>query len=299
MGSIANTHAINQSSNTSLLVRDQSGFGMSTDDSFFGTSPSVDEFLDMNAGSGHHPSVSSASDIEMDLSDPSRDDLPAFFFPEQSISAVGPSFIDPSAISGPERQSVSSRTAPVQNMGRLYPGVHTQQQAAKLREQQQQQQQQQQEQQRQATQKLSLRGGAVVPHHSTDAMVEERISRLLDSMRRSSGTDSSEGDDPNAQANGIQGQIARMRKDEEDMDEDERLLASEQGKKLSSKERRQLRNKVSARAFRSRRKGKTLKPPSLIDLIADLGRQNTLVNSKGKLLPRPTKPTVFGPITAR
>jgi hypothetical protein len=38
------------------------------------------------------------------------------------------------------------------------------------------------------------------------------------------------------------------------MDEDERLLNSEEGKKLSSKERRQLRNKVSARAFRSRRK---------------------------------------------
>ncbi|KAA8896464.1 hypothetical protein FN846DRAFT_893299 [Sphaerosporella brunnea] len=48
--------------------------------------------------------------------------------------------------------------------------------------------------------------------------------------------------------------IARMKKEEEDMDEDERLLASEEGKKLSSKERRQLRNKVSARAFRSRRK---------------------------------------------
>jgi len=38
------------------------------------------------------------------------------------------------------------------------------------------------------------------------------------------------------------------------MDEDERLLNSEEGKKLSSKERSQLRNKVSARAFRSRRK---------------------------------------------
>jgi hypothetical protein len=50
--------------------------------------------------------------------------------------------------------------------------------------------------------------------------------------------------------------VQRMRKEEEDMDEDERLLASEEGKKLSSKERRQLRNKVSARAFRSRRKGK-------------------------------------------
>lgn len=49
--------------------------------------------------------------------------------------------------------------------------------------------------------------------------------------------------------------IMRSKKDEDDMDEDERLLNSEEGKKLSSKERRQLRNKVSARAFRSRRKG--------------------------------------------
>lgn len=49
-------------------------------------------------------------------------------------------------------------------------------------------------------------------------------------------------------------QMAKSKKDEQDMDEDERLLASEEGKKLSSKERRQLRNKVSARAFRSRRK---------------------------------------------
>lgn len=47
-----------------------------------------------------------------------------------------------------------------------------------------------------------------------------------------------------------------VKREDDDMDEDERLLASEEGKKLSSKERRQLRNKVSARAFRSRRKGK-------------------------------------------
>jgi hypothetical protein len=50
-------------------------------------------------------------------------------------------------------------------------------------------------------------------------------------------------------------QAQRAKKEEDEMDEDERLLASEEGKKLSSKERRQLRNKVSARAFRSRRKG--------------------------------------------
>lgn len=67
---------------------------------------------------------------------------------------------------------------------------------------------------------------------------------------------SSTGEDATAGASGLS-HSARMRKDEEDMDEDERLLASEEGKKLTSKERRQLRNKVSARAFRSRRKGKS------------------------------------------
>lgn len=59
--------------------------------------------------------------------------------------------------------------------------------------------------------------------------------------------------------------LPRSKKEEDDMDEDERLLASEEGKKLSSKERRQLRNKVSARAFRSRRKGKNSQFPIMID----------------------------------
>ncbi|TGZ78434.1 hypothetical protein EX30DRAFT_373802 [Ascodesmis nigricans] len=48
--------------------------------------------------------------------------------------------------------------------------------------------------------------------------------------------------------------LDKQKKEQAEMDEDEKLLASEEGKKLSSKERRQLRNKVSARAFRSRRK---------------------------------------------
>ena len=48
----------------------------------------------------------------------------------------------------------------------------------------------------------------------------------------------------------------RTRTEEEDsMNEDERLLASEEGKKLSSKDRRRLRNKISAKAHRSRRRG--------------------------------------------
>lgn len=56
--------------------------------------------------------------------------------------------------------------------------------------------------------------------------------------------------------------IACIKKHSEDMDEDERLLASEEGKRLPSKEHRQLRNKVSARAFRSRRKG-AFSPPAV------------------------------------
>ena len=48
----------------------------------------------------------------------------------------------------------------------------------------------------------------------------------------------------------------RIRTEEEDtMNEDERLLASEAGKQLSSKDRRRLRNKISAKAHRSRRRG--------------------------------------------
>lgn len=74
-------------------------------------------------------------------------------------------------------------------------------------------------------------------------------------MRHSSVASSNDDQAATPNANGSQSH-SRTRKDEEDMDEDERLLASEEGKKLSSKERRQLRNKVSARAFRSRRKGK-------------------------------------------
>jgi hypothetical protein len=53
-------------------------------------------------------------------------------------------------------------------------------------------------------------------------------------------------------------------------DEDEKILASEEGKRLNPRERRQLRNKVSARNFRVRRKGTS---SFLIPLIA----QNILV----------------------
>jgi hypothetical protein len=88
-----------------------------------------------------------------------------------------------------------------------------------------------------------------------DPVVEERISQLLHQMRQNAIANGEASPSP---SNGMP-HMAKAKKDEADMDEDERLLASEEGKKLSSKERRQLRNKVSARAFRSRRKGKPLR----------------------------------------
>nr|POF13508.1 bzip-type transcription factor mbz1 [Quercus suber] len=87
--------------------------------------------------------------------------------------------------------------------------------------------------------------------HVSEAHVEGSISRLLNQIRQDSATGDQDGD-----SNDDLSQLARMKSDEDEMSEDERLLASEEGEKLSSKERRQLRNKVSARAFRSRRKGR-------------------------------------------
>merc|ERR1712144_70274 len=128
--------------------------------------------------------------------------------------------------------------------------MHQQQAALAKAQAQQKQQQQIIQQQRQNAmvgqqkQPQRARGSTV-----TDPIVEEKISQLLNSMRHSSV-----GSDETSNNGNNMSHVQRARKDEGDMDEDERLLASEEGKKLSSKERRQLRNKVSARAFRSRRK---------------------------------------------
>lgn len=90
---------------------------------------------------------------------------------------------------------------------------------------------------------------------SRDPVIEKKISQLLKSMRQGGKNDEGE----EAKHMSSQSSSAQdSRKNKKEMDDDERLLASEEGKMLSSKERRQLRNKVSARAFRSRRKGKNL-----------------------------------------
>lgn len=252
LGSLANTLAVNQP-NTFGFGRYQSGSLIP--DGYY-SSNTTDDFFDFNTVPSHNPSFSSSTDMDMDFDSPTSD-----LFTPLNLSS-NDDFVDPNAIGGQEDLSPSS--TPVQNnAGKLWPGMHQQQAAmakaqAQKRQQQQQQQQQQQAKvvqapmaapQRQAAPKAS----SSASRPGTDPIVEERISRLLNQMRQNSVT-SSHDDAPTPNANG-QTHLARQRKDEEDMDEDERLLASEEGKKLSSKERRQLRNKVSARAFRSRRKG--------------------------------------------
>ncbi|KAI8962074.1 hypothetical protein F5Y11DRAFT_204938 [Daldinia sp. FL1419] len=174
---------------------------------------------------------------DMDLDFESQTDA-SFFFPDSTI--------DPNAIGG-DSQAMTSPTATSQtsSVGRMYPGMH--QQAALAKAQAQHRQQQQLIQQRQQCQPPKQhRSKAPIP---SDPIVEQKITQLLNSMRSKNGSSPSESGD-----NSTLLQLPRPKKDEDEMDEDEKLLASEEGKKLSSKERRQLRNKVSARAFRSRRK---------------------------------------------
>lgn len=164
-----------------------------------------------------------ASDLDMDFETTDS----------QFFATVNPSNIEQDNSSG----SVSPSSVSSGN-GRLWPGAHSQAALAKAQAQQRQLMQQRQA----APQKA--RGKSAQP---TDPMVERKITQLLNSMRAKPSS-------PEGSVTGGSGSMARSKKAEDDMDEDERLLASEEGKKLSSKERRQLRNKVSARAFRSRRK---------------------------------------------
>ena len=258
------TSAVDQPVNFSY----QQNLAQASTDGLFGMS-STDEFFDFNTAPDHNSSFSNSSDIDMEFDSPQ--DL---FISTNSSQTSSADYIDPSAIGGHEDTSAAS--TPIQsNVGRLWPGMHQQQaNMAKAQAQAQQQkrvqQQQQQQQQQQASSTIQhpqalhrSQSRQVTPRLTgnlsrppTDPVVEERISRLLNEMRQSSVASTVDDDAATPNVNGMS-HLARQRKEEEDMDEDERLLASEEGKKLSSKERRQLRNKVSARAFRSRRKGNT------------------------------------------
>jgi hypothetical protein len=207
---------------------------------------------------------------------------PAYFF--ASNDALQDDFVDPSAITQEEVPNV-----------RVWPGMHQQQAAiAKAQQQAQQQRQQQLVQQRQAQQQQQqqqqsrLQPAQPARKSSSplsDARTEETIARVVAQIRQNSQNAALASQDGSSN---LLPHIIRAKKDEDDMDEDERLLASEEGKKLSSKERRQLRNKVSARAFRSRRKGKHMHTPQL-DLANT--QQSTLASSRVRLPSRSTRPT--------
>jgi hypothetical protein len=191
--------------------------------------------FDFNTAPGRNPS-------EMEI-EPENMNASPYFYPANPGNKS--QYVDPNALGGQEL----AQAGPSTQVGRMYPGMH-QQQAAMAKAQQQKQsdiaRHQMQQRPEQATAMLQTRGP-----RNPDPVVEERISRLLQQMRQNAMAN---GEGSPTPSHGMP-QMAKARKDEADMDEDERLLASEEGKKLSSKERRQLRNKVSARAFRSRRKG--------------------------------------------
>ncbi|KAI9721800.1 MAG: hypothetical protein M1812_002135 [Candelaria pacifica] len=240
VGALANTFAINEANNVQFIPN-QSDFSMSNDNFF---SMNTNEDFDFG---------STSPQMTLDFETAPQEDLPAFFYPAQQSSSTS-AFVNPAAVSGqdePMSQSENVPEAPApSNVGRLWPGMHQQQALAKAQAEASQRKQNQQEPNVHQPSSRSQKSAAQRPN---DPIADEKISQLLNSMRHSSVASSNEdGTTPNA--NGGLSHISRSRKDEDDMDEDERLLASEEGKKLSSKERRQLRNKVSARAFRSRRK---------------------------------------------
>ncbi|KAI0441035.1 hypothetical protein F4803DRAFT_441208 [Xylaria telfairii] len=210
-----------------------------------------EELYDFNTTTSSQNTMASP-DMDIDFDSPAE---PTFFFP-------------PTPAVNPHQNNAASTSVATQPgaVGRMYPGVHAQRAAMakaqaqakgqvdaradqKLKHQiemmRRQEQQLHHQQLHRPQQAKQSRPKASQP---PDPIVEQKITQLLNSMR--SNPTPSETDD----ADSPLVQVPRLKKEQDDMDEDERLLASEEGKKLSSKERRQLRNKVSARAFRSRRK---------------------------------------------
>lgn len=226
-GALANTLQVNQ--NNSQIT----GYQQFDIDAYFANLNGGD--YDFNTSPAQ---TVGASDIDMDFDSPSGP-----YFSESTIN--------PNAIGGQEGLPSPPVVSTQGTVGRMWPGMH--QQAAMAKAQAQQRQQQQiiaQQQQQRSNQQGHKQHRPSKSAQPTDPIVEQKITQLLNSMRARSGE--SENMDNSPLMN-----MPRAKKDEDDMDEDERLLASEEGKKLSSKERRQLRNKVSARAFRSRRKGES------------------------------------------
>ncbi|KEF56548.1 uncharacterized protein A1O9_06736 [Exophiala aquamarina CBS 119918] len=226
IGALANTFAVNRASGLQYH-EGNGGFIMPT------------ETLNMPLSTLDEYDFSQGTDMDFDTDSPN--DLPSMFYSEQASRPA--QFVSPNTLVAHNNMS----STPIQ---RIYPGMHSQQAAqAKAQQAQKQQMARQQQQARPDGQKPLP--SPTKSQASKDPLVEESISKVLNRMRQESVTSTATDGDG---ANVGMSNMPRIKKDEDDMDEDERLLASEEGKKLSSKERRQLRNKVSARAFRSRRK---------------------------------------------
>ncbi|KEY69688.1 hypothetical protein S7711_03174 [Stachybotrys chartarum IBT 7711] len=228
-GAIATTMAVNQNSNT--------GYQEYSNVDYLSTFSPENDIFDFNTSPSQH--TLGASDMDMEFDSPAE--------AQQFFPTVDPSNIEQGSAGLPSPPVVPTQTS---NVGRLWPGAHSQAALAKSQAQQRQQQQmiqQQQQQQQQQAQRQAAPQKSRKASQPTDPIVEQKITQLLNSMRAKPAS-------PESQSPSGNGNLPRSRKEEDEMDEDERLLASEEGKKLSSKERRQLRNKVSARAFRSRRK---------------------------------------------
>lgn len=268
---------------------------MNNNGMFDGFNSGIDE-MGFNSGFGWNSGLDMDSDVSMDFGS-AQTPMPAMFFPPND----GPTddYVNPNSVGGHEEAPSS--------VGRLWPGMHSQQaqQAAMQKAAQAQAVQQrhmkmqaQQAQYRQASNRSSqgssqqTQGSGKRASHVTEPHVEESISRLLNQMRQNSSADNADSPD-----DGLP-HIARMKKDDEEMDEDERLLASDEGKKLSSKERRQLRNKVSARAFRSRRKGMFMDPTRMSSLVLTYP-QNTSPNLKARLPSRHKRAAPYARRTKR
>ncbi|KAI5805595.1 hypothetical protein DFH27DRAFT_600079 [Peziza echinospora] len=204
------------------------------------------DFMQHELTSGASSSITMSPDL-LDMDAQLNAMMPPFFFPESAHHQHEGNTVDPASILGAgsvppaglevdySKQAYIPQPAPQFDGKRLYAGIHTQRAAYNK----------DLENQRRMAQKKDEEASPT----GSEMTLDDRINNVLSRMKPN-GAIMSEASSPG----GSLPHIARMKKDEEEMDEDERLLASEEGKKLSSKERRQLRNKVSARAFRSRRK---------------------------------------------
>lgn len=160
--------------------------------------------------------------------------------------------VDPNFIGGQEGGVMPPPLS--SHVGRLRPGMH--QQAAMAKAQQQKVLQQQRMNARKQAQQLPQQqaAAALAPNaqliQANKMMVEQKINKVLGAVQCEEPKMEGVANHP------VLNQPPKPKKSFEEMDADERLLASEEGKAMNRLEKRQVRNKVSARAFRERRKGK-------------------------------------------